>query len=56
MLFFVINPLKCQCCPHIETSQLISTANQLTGFYMMATLAFNGLRSLCDEKFHMLKT
>ena len=26
------------CCPHIETSQLICTANQLTGFYMRATL------------------
>ena len=25
--------------PHIETSQLIFTANQLTGFYMRATLA-----------------
>ena len=26
-----------------ETSQLICRANQLTGFYMMATLAFNEL-------------
>ena len=25
------------------TSQLIYTANQMTGFYMNATLAFNGL-------------
>ena len=31
-------------CPHIETSQLIWTANQLTGFCMWATLAFNGLK------------
>ena len=31
-------PIKCQCCPRIETNQLISTANQLTGFYMRATL------------------
>ena len=30
-------------CHHIETSQLICRANQLTGFYMMATLAFNEL-------------
>ena len=30
-------------CPHIETSQLICCANQLTGIYMRATLAFNGL-------------
>ena len=35
--------IKCQCCPPIETSQLIYTANQLTGFYMRATLALNGL-------------
>ena len=35
--------IKCQCWPHIETSQLIWTANQLTGFYMRAPLAFNGL-------------
>ena len=36
-------PIKCQSCPYIETSQLICCANQLTGFYMTATLAFNGL-------------
>ena len=30
-------------CPHIETSQLICKANQLTGFYMRVTLALNGL-------------
>ena len=29
--------------PHIETSQLISYANQLTDFYMRATLAGNRL-------------
>ena len=38
-------PIKHQCCPHIEISQLICYANQLTGFYMRATLAFNGLIS-----------
>ena len=27
----------------IEKSQLICTANQLSGFYMTATVAFNGL-------------
>ena len=36
--------LKCQCCPHIETSQLNCTANQLNGFYISATLALNGLK------------
>ena len=35
--------IKCQCCPHIETSQLICCANQLTGFYMWAAQALNGL-------------
>ena len=35
--------IEYQCCPHIETSQLIFCANQLTGFYMRATLAFNVL-------------
>ena len=32
--------------PHIETSQLICTADQLTGFYMRATLAFNALKAI----------
>ena len=37
------SPIQCQCCLHIETSQLICCANQLTGFYMRATtLTFNG--------------
>ena len=35
--------IKHQSCHHIETSQLIWSANQFTGFYMMATLAFNDL-------------
>ena len=38
-----IEPIKCQCCPHIETNQLICTANQMIGFYMRATLTLNGL-------------
>ena len=37
-----INPLN-KCCFHTETSQLICCANQLTGFYMRAILALNGL-------------
>ena len=32
---YVFQSIKCQCCPHIEPSQL-------TGFYIRATLAFNG--------------
>ena len=43
-MFF--EPIKCQCCPRIETILLICTANQLTGFYMKATLALNGLKFL----------
>ena len=31
---------------HIETSQLICFANQLAGFYMTATLSFDGLIQL----------
>ena len=37
--------IKSQCSPHIETSQLICTANQLICFYTEATLAFNGLKA-----------
>ena len=35
--------IKCHCFPHIETSELICCANQLTGLYMTATLTLNGL-------------
>ena len=35
------NSLKGQSLHHIETSELICSGNQLTGFYMMATLALN---------------
>ena len=38
--------IKRQSCHHIETSQLICRANQLTGFYMMTTLSFNKLNNL----------
>ena len=41
--------IKRQSCHHIETSQLICPTNQLTGFYLMATLAFNELIS--NQKF-----
>ena len=39
----LINLMKRENCHHIETSQLIYPADQLTGFYTMATLAFNEL-------------
>ena len=34
---------------HIETSQLICRANQLTGFYMMRTFVVKGLRLSLKE-------
>ena len=36
--------MKRQSCHHTETSQLIRYENELTGFYIMETLAFNELR------------
>ena len=34
--------IKDQNLHHIKTSRLISSANQLTGFYKIVTLTFNG--------------
>ena len=51
-----VNNIKCQCCPYIETSQLICCANQLTLFYMRVTLAVNGLileARFGDASFHI---
>ena len=36
--------IKCQCWPHIETSKLIYYANQVTGFYITATMAFKVIK------------
>ena len=36
-------PIKCQCCPHRKTYQLICYANQLIGFCVRETWVFNGL-------------
>ena len=41
-----IYSIKSQCWPDIETTQFISCINQLSGFYMRATLAFNLLSNL----------
>ena len=46
LLWMFCLTIKRQCCPHIETSKLICCANQLTGFYIRATLALNGLRQI----------
>ena len=40
------NSTKCQICFHIETSQPTCSADQLTGFYIRKTFAFNKLRTL----------
>ena len=45
--------------PHIETSQLICTANQLAGFYVRATLALNwlsGFRTYCQIQIKLIYT
>ena len=35
--------IKWQSCYHVEASQMVCPVNQLTGFYMIATLGFNKL-------------
>ena len=42
-VYSLIEPINCQCRPHIETNRLVYTANQFAGFYMRATLEINGL-------------
>ena len=39
-----LQPINKQCSYHRKTSQLIYSANQLSGFHMMGKLAGNGLR------------
>ena len=41
---FYVNPFNGQCPSHIETSQLICRANQLTGFYVRRTLTVKWLK------------
>ena len=49
MKFVKFKLIKCQNCHHIETIQLIYSANQLTGFYMMGAMAFKVLRYALNE-------
>ena len=44
-IFPILNPLTTNVPHHIETSQLICYANHLTGFYIRAALALNGLKN-----------
>ena len=39
----MVNPLTTNVSHHVETSQLIRSANQLTGFYMMGNTGLNEL-------------
>ena len=39
------SPISAQCCIQIKTSQLISVATELTGFYMKTTIDWYGLTS-----------
>ena len=41
---YLPQPFNGQCSHHMGTSQLICSANQLTSFYMMGTLAVKRLR------------
>ena len=47
-------PIKWQCCLHTETTQLICYANQLTGFYMSATLALMGQTQVQEKVLGLL--
>ena len=40
--WLVCQPIKCQCCPFVESSQFMEF-DQVAGFYMRETLALNGL-------------
>ena len=46
MVGTLINPLSASVFHHIETSQLICCANQLSGFYLGKTLALNVLKTI----------
>ena len=52
--------MKRQSCHDIETSQLICSASQLTGFFIMASLAFNEFskQELCygaiSQRYHVI--
>ena len=43
MLISIHEPFNSQCPSHIETSQLICSENQLTGFYVREILTDKGL-------------
>ena len=50
LIKILILSIEDQSCHHVETSQMICFANQLTGFCMIATLVFNGLLMIISGK------
>ena len=48
--------IKRLCHHYIETIQLICIANQSTGFYVMATLAFNELKLCIQIRFKLFES
>ena len=48
-------PSNNQCFHHIETSQLICRANQLTGFYIMGAMIVKGLKNLQIKIFRVFE-
>ena len=51
-----LNSLNAKVVIIIESSQLICSANQLTGFYMMAVLAFNELKKIIKKQLKIINT
>ena len=45
---FQVNPLTTNVLDHIESSQLICSANQLTGFYMMENIGIESSQLICS--------
>ena len=45
----VILTFNDQCSHHIETSQLICSENQLSGFYIMGSLVVKGLNNFLKK-------
>ena len=55
MVFFTPLPFNDQCSHHRETSQLICSANQLSGFYMMGTLVVKKLKRSENQKSYFFR-
>ena len=56
LIFSLDELIKRPCYHYIETRQLICIANQSTGFYVMATLAFNELKLCIQIRFKLFES